>query len=164
MAKPTKYAVPICIVLSIIAVIGILIGLIFRSPLVIIIFLLPTVIYEIYRTEGKSTKASSWLLLLVLIAEIILIVFRINFNIAEYLGVTEKYIGGYLVPLGDIRVIGPAIMGVLSVVLFVRTYGVYTKWLAVIIFITSFALIYSIDPVAFNDLLKYGVEEGLNRV
>lgn len=164
MAKPTKYAVPICTVLSVIALIAIILGLIFKSALLIMIFLLPTVIYEVYRTEGKSTKASSGLLLLVLIAEIILVIFNINFNLADFLGDTEKYVGGYLVPLGDIKMLGPTIMAVLSVILFVRTRGVYTKWLAVVIFITSFAIIYALDPQAFQDLLKYGVEEGLDQV
>jgi hypothetical protein len=164
MAKPTKYATPICLVLSILAVMGIILGLVFASPFLIILFLLPTAAYEVYRTEGASTKASSIFLLVLLILEMILIVFRINFNLIEYLGDSEKYIGGYLVPLGDIKIVGPTIMAVLSVVLFVRTYGKYTKWLAVIIFITSFAIIYTIDPQAFQDLLKFGVEEGLNRV
>lgn len=164
MAKPTKYATPICIVLSVIALIGIVLGLVLSSPITVMILLLPTVIYEVYRTEGKSTKASSVLLLIVLIAELLLVIFRIDFNLAEFLGESEKYIGGYLVPLGDIKMIGPTIMAVLSVILFVRTRGVYTKWLAVTIFITSFASIYILDPQAFQDLLKYGVEEGLNQV
>ena len=164
MAKPTKYATPICIILSILALFGIIMGLIFKNALVIMILLLPTIVYEVYRTEGKSTKTSSILLLLVFIAEILLIIFKVNFNLAEYLDVDEKYIGGYLVPLGDIKIVGPAVMAVLSVVLFTRTWGVYTKWLAVVIFITSFAIIYSVDPQAFHDLLKFGVEEGLDRV
>jgi hypothetical protein len=164
MAKPTKYATPICIVMSILAIIGIATGLIFKSPLFIIFFLLPTVIYEVYRTEGRSTKTSSILLLLVLIGEVILIIFKISFNLAEFLGDSEKYVGGYLVPLGDLRIIAPTIMAVLSVILFMRTRGVYTKWLAVIIFITAFALVYTIDPQAFSDLIKYATEEGLRQV
>ena len=164
MAKPTKHATPICIVLSLVALFGILLGLIFKNVLVIMILLLPTIIYEVYRTEGKSTKASAILLLIVFIAEILLIVFKVNFNLAEYIGFDEKYIGGYLVPLGDIRIVGPAIMAVLSIVLFTRTWGVYTKWLAVVIFITSFAIVYTLDPQAFHDLLKYGVEEGFDRI
>jgi hypothetical protein len=164
MPKPTKYAVPICIALSILALVGIVYGLLKDSTLVIVIFLLPTVIYEVYRTEGESTKASSVILLLVLIAEILLIIFKVDFNLATYLGESEKYIGGYLVPLGDLKIVGPTIMAVLSVILFVRTYGVYTRWLAAIIFITSFAIIYSIDPNIFQDLLKYGVQEGMDRL
>lgn len=164
MAKPTKYATPICLVLSILAVMGIILGLVFTSPLLIILFLLPTAAYEVYRTEGVSTKISSVFLLVVLILEMILLVFNIRFNLIEFLGEAERYVGGYLVPLGDIKIVGPTIMAVLSVVLFVRTYGKYTKWLAVIIFITSFAIIYTIDPQAFQDLLKFGVKEGLDRV
>lgn len=164
MAKPTKKAPLICTIVMIAALIGIILGLIFKSPIVIILFLLPTVGYEVYRTEGKSTKTSSIILLVVLIAELLLIIFNINFNIAEYLGTTEKYVGGYLVPLGDIKIVGPTIITVLSVVLFVRTYGVYTRWLAAIIFVTSFAIIYSIDPQAFSDLLKYATEQGLQEI
>ena len=164
MAKPTKYAPYLCVAFSILAIIGILIGLIFKLPLVIIILLLPAAIYEVYRTEGASTKISSIILLITLVAEFVLIVFKINFNLATYLNRDSQYIAGYLVPLGDVKVLGPTLMAVLSVILFVRTYGVYTKWLAVVIFITSFALVYSIDPVAFNDLLKRGVDIILNRV
>ena len=42
----------------------------------------------------------------------------------------------------------------LSVILFVRTRGRYTKWLAIIIFITSFAVIYTINPESFKCLRK----------
>lgn len=163
MAKPTKNATLICTIVSIIALIGIIAGLLMDNTLIIIFLLLPTVIYEVYRTEGKSTKTSSIILLIVLIAEIILILFKVNINVAEFLGTTEKYIGGYLVPLGDIKVLAPTLMAVLSVILFTRTYGVYTKWLAVTIFITSFAIIYSVNPTIFSDLLKSAVQEGLNR-
>ncbi len=163
MAKPTKNATLICTIVSIIALIGIIAGLLMDNTLIIIFLLLPTVIYEVYRTEGKSTKTSSIILLIVLIAEIILILFKVNINVAEFLGTTEKYIGGYLVPLGDIKILAPTLMAILSVILFTRTYGVYTKWLAVTIFITSFAIIYSVNPTIFSDLLKSAVQEGLNR-
>jgi ABC-type transport system involved in cytochrome bd biosynthesis fused ATPase/permease subunit len=67
------------------------------------------------------------------------------------------------VPLGDLRIVGPAIVAVLAVILFTRTRGVYTKWLAVIIFVTCFAIIYLIDPVVFQELIRYGVQAGLSR-
>lgn len=164
MAKPTKHAPLICTICMILAIIGIVIGLLTLKPLIPIFFLLPTVIYEVYRTEGESTRASSIILLVVLIAEIILIIFKINFNLAEYLDATEKTIGGYLVPLGDIKIIGPTIMAILSVILFIRTYGPYTKWLAVIIFVTSFAIIYTIDPVVFQELFKYAIQQGVDSI
>ena len=53
-------------------------------------------------------------------------------------------------------------MAVLSIILFIRTYGAYTKWLAVIIFVTSFAIIYTIDPLIFKELLKYAVQQGVD--
>jgi len=164
VAKPTKYAPHLCTAFTILALIGIIIGLIFSNALVIVLFLLPATVYEVYRTEGPSTKASSALLLLVLLTEVVLIIFKISFNLAEFLGVGEKYVGGYLVPLGDIKVVGPTVMVVLSVVLFVRTRGIYTKWLAVVIFITAFAIVYAIDPNVFKDLLKFATEEGLERI
>jgi hypothetical protein len=164
MPKSYKYATPICLVLSLLALIGIIIGLVKSSPLIIIIFLLPTVIYEVYRTEGKSTKQASWLLLTVFVAEIVFIVAKINFNLARFLSMTEERIGGYLVPLGDIKVVAPTIMAVLAIILFIRTRGRYTRWLAVIIFISSFAIIYALDPAIFSDLLRYGIKEGLYQI
>ncbi|GAG77114.1 unnamed protein product, partial [marine sediment metagenome] len=73
-------------------------------------------------------------------------------------------VGGYNVPLGDIKAVGPAIMAILSIVLFIRTRGRYTKWLAVIIFITSFAILYALDPTIFSRLLRIGIDEGLKRI
>jgi len=164
MAKPFRYAGTICTILSVIALIGIFAGLLVRSPILTMIFLLPTILYEVYRTEGASTKTASIILLLVFIVELILIVFNIGFNLATFLEEEEKYIAGYTVPLGDIRVVGPAVMAVLSIILFVRAYGAYTKWLAVIIFVTCFAIVYTLDPTIFKQLIKYGVEYGLNRI
>ncbi len=164
MAKPTKYAVLISVACTILAIIGVAIGLLKGNPLVIIFFLLPTVVYEVYRTEGNSTKTSSVILLLILIGEIIVLLFNVNFNVAEFLDTTEKVVGGYIVPLGDIKIVGPSLMAVLSIILFVKTYGIYTRWLAVVIFIASFAIIYCIDPLIFKDLFKYAVKEGMNNI
>jgi hypothetical protein len=164
MAKPTKYAPHICTAVTILALIGIIIGLVAGAPLWIVVLLLPAAIYEAYRTEGASTKASSFILVAVLVLEIILILFNVNFNLAEFLGASQKYIGGYLVPLGDIKIVGPTLMAVLSVILFVRTRGIYTRWLAATIFVTSFAIVYAIDPGVFSDLLKYAVQEGFQRI
>lgn len=164
MPKPTKYAALICVILSILAIIGIIIGLLKLNPLIIVLFLLPTVIYEVYRTEGPSTRWASWLLLILLIAEIVFIVAKINFNLAEFLGESESTVAGYAVPLGDIKIVGPALMIVLAVILFVRTRGRYTRWLAVIIFITALAIIYTINPAGFKDVLRFGTQEALDQV
>jgi hypothetical protein len=163
MAKPTKYAPHLCTLFMVIALIGIILGFIFRQPLIPIILLMPTAIYEAYRTEGKSTKTAAIILVVVLFAEIVLVLFNIQFNVAEFLGSEREYIGGYWVPLGDLRIVGPTIIAVLSVILFTRTRGIYTKWLAVVIFVTSFVIIFLIDPGVFQDLFEYGLQEGLQR-
>jgi hypothetical protein len=164
MAKSYKHAALICTILTVLAALGIIIGLLTLKPIITILLLLPTVIYEVYRTEGKSTKWASWVLLVVFIIEVILIVTNISFNLAAFFGETEKYVGGYRVPLGDIKIVAPAIMAVLSIILFVRTRGKYTKWLAVIIIITCAAIVYTIDPANFSALLRTGIEEGLDRI
>jgi hypothetical protein len=164
MAKPTKYAPHICTVVTILALIGIVVGLLKDNTLIIVFLLLPATVYEVYRTEGKSTKTSSVIMLLLLIAEIFLVLFKVEFNLAEFLGTSEEYIGGYLVPLGQITVVGPTLMAILAIILFVRTAGKFTKWLAVTIFVTAFAIIYSVDPDIFTELLKYGVQEGMRKI
>ena len=89
---------------------------------------------------------------------------KINFNLAEFLGESRRMVVGYSVPLGDIKVVGPTIMIILSVILFVRTRGRYTKWLAIIIFITSFTIIYTISPENFTEFLKIGIKKALDQV
>jgi len=164
MAKPYQHATPICIVLSLLAFLGIIIGVLQPSPLIIIIFLFPTVIYEVYRTEGRSTKWASWGLLATFIAEIFLIVGKVDFDLTEFLGTSKGMIGGYRVPLGDIKVVGPVIMAVLSLILFTRTRGRYTKWLAIVILMASFAIVYSLDPTVFEGMMRLGIKEGLRQI
>jgi len=163
MAKPTKYAGLICAILTILVIIGAIVALTKNNPLVLALFLLPTIAYEVYRTEGKSTKWASWTLAAIFILEILLIVFKINFDLAGFLGKNETVVAGYNVPLGDIKIVGPMIIAILSVILFIRTRGVYTKWLAVVIILSSFCLIYIMNPAVFQTLLKFGVEQGLEK-
>jgi len=158
MAKPTKYATLICTIVSILALIGIVIGIWLSKPLIIVIFLLPAAAYEVYRTEGPSTVWASWVLIIVLILEIVLIAANVSYDLASFFGESEKVVAGYTVPLGDIKVVGPAIMAVLSIILFVRTHGRYTKWLAVVIFITCFAIVYSLNPEIFKDLISIAAD------
>ena len=164
MVKPYQHATKICAGLTFLAILGILWGLGAQNPLIIMLFLLPTVLYEVYRTEGESTKLASWILLFAFIAEGIFIITGLSFNLAKFLQTDQKMIAGFIVPLGDIKVVFPIVIGILSAILFKRTRGRYTKWLAVIIFISVFAIIYSIDPDIFTKLLRLGVQEGLNKV
>lgn len=165
MAKPTQNAPLYCTLLTIITIIAATAAYMTRNPLWIIIGLLPTVMYEAYRTEeGASTKSASILLLIILIAEIAIIVFKINFNLASFLGEENKYVGGYFLPLGDIKVFGPILTALLSVVLFFRTAGIYTKWLSVIICIGSLTAVYVIDSAFFQSVLKIIVNGLFERI
>lgn len=164
MAKPTKYATLICTIVSILALIGIVIGIWLSKPLIIVIFLIPAAAYEVYRTEGPSTVWASWILLIVLILEIVLIAANISFDLASFFGESEKVVAGYTVPLGDIKIAGPIVMAILSIILFVRTRGRYTKWLAVVIFITCFAIVYAINPEIFKNLLGLAVDKGIEGI
>ncbi|MCX5748889.1 MAG: hypothetical protein NTZ10_01400 [Candidatus Saganbacteria bacterium] len=164
MAKPVKYAPVICTICSIIAGLGVIIGLIKDNTIIIIMSLLPAIIYEAYRTEGKSTIWASWAMLGAVIAELICVYFNLKFDLARYLGSSSRYIAGYNVPLGDIQVIFPSLMAILAVILFVRTNGIYTRWLSVIIFTGSFAIVWTIDSAVFQQLFKFGMDQGLNRL
>lgn len=164
MAKPYKYATPICLALTALAIIGAVLAFLLWNPLPLLILLLPTVIYEVYRTQGESTKWASWLLLLVVVAEVVLVIANVELDVAAYLEEETAYVAGHEVPMGDLRVVAPAAMAVLAVILLIRTRGVYTKWLAVIIFLAAFAAVYTLDASYFGRLLRVGVEEGLDKI
>lgn len=159
MAKPYKYAALICLALTALAVIGAVAGFLIGSPLPLLILIIPTVAYEVYRTQGESTRWASWLLLVIVVAEVVLVVADVEFDVGGYLGEETHYVGGYEVPLGDVRVVAPAAVAVLAIILLLRTRGVYTKWLAVVIFLAAFAVVYALDASYFGRLLRVGVEE-----
>jgi len=162
MARPTKNAALICGILSVVAVIGIIIGLLAKSPIVVLIAMAPSVAYEVYRTEGETTRWASWALAGVLVLEFILIVFNISIDIGAFLGTTTQEVAGYQIPLGDLRIVGPAIIAVCAIILIVRTRGVYTRWLAVNIIVSALALTYVLDPTIAAELLRQGAQEGLD--
>lgn len=164
MAKAYKHAGLICAILTALAALGAVAGIITKHALYTVILLVPTIVYEVYRTEGESTKWASRILLVVFIVEIILVAANISFDLSSYLGVTEKWIAGYRVPLGDVKIVGPALMVVLSIILFVRTRGRYTKWLAVVIFFSSFTIVYVLNPSIFDGFVRIGIEEVLNLI
>lgn len=165
MPKPTKNAPLYCAILTIITVIMAIAAFYFHNPLWVIISLLPVVAYEVYRTEeGATTKYASILLLIVLVIEIILMVFRVNFDLATFFGEENKYVGGYNLPLGDIKIFDPILAAILSVVLFFRTAGVYTKWLSVIICLGSLTAVYIINPVFFQSILKIIINGLFDRI
>ena len=164
MAKPTKHASKICLAFSIIAALGIVLGLLIGSPMVILIALIPSVAYEVYRTEGPSTRWASWALAIVLVLQALFLTFNVSLDVASLLGYSSRYVAGYEVPLGDVKVVGPAVMAVLALILMTRTRGRYTKWLAVNILVTSFALIYVLDHTIFVRWIQLAVDVLAQRV
>ena len=156
--------VGLCLLFTAIALAGIIAGLALKNPLWIMLGLAPTAVYEIIRTAGVSTQLSSILLAVVLGAALILILFHVSFNLAKVLNMTHTAISWYSIVLGDIRVVGAALMSVLSVVLIIRTAGPYTKWLAVNIIVASFAVIYAIAPKDFNELLRLAIQQVMQRI
>lgn len=164
MAKEYEHATLICAIITVVALIGIIVGVYFKLPLVVLFLMFPAVIYEIYRTEGLSTKFASLGMLVILIAEAVLIIANININLANLAG-GKAEITRYRIPLGDVKVLGPVIIAVLSGILIRRTAGKYTIWLAVVILVSSIALLYAINPDILSQLFRGGiVEEGIRRI
>jgi hypothetical protein len=155
MEKTKLDPMTMCLIVTLVAVVGMIIGLLTLNPLWLLFLLLPTVGYEVYRTqEGATTKFSSIVLLILLVLEIILILFGINYNLAQFFGTSEKYVAGYYVPLGDVQVFGPILMGVLSAILVFRTYGKYTKWLSIVIAVSSLVAVFLISPNFLGQVFK----------
>ena len=94
------------------------------------------------------------MLLVILVLEIFLIIFNVNFDLAGFFEAKEKYIAGYTLPLGDIKIFGPLLRATLSTILIFRTRGKYTKWLSIIIAIGFLVTIYLINPYFFQEALK----------
>lgn len=148
----------VCSILTIWMIVGALLGMALHSVLCMTFFLLPVVAYEIYRTKGESTTFASWALLVVLVLEIIFIIFGISYDLGKYLDLEYTYVGGQYVPLGDIKILGPTLLAVLSLILLFRTAGPYTKWLSVIIIITALAMVQMMNPEIFKELLRAAVQ------
>jgi hypothetical protein len=158
MAKSKKNAGLICAIVSILAALGVALGIWKASPIAVVILMLPAVIYEVYRTEGFYTKAASVGMLVVLSVLIAMIAGKLSLNLAHFLaeyGITMAV---------DVRLTGPAIIAILAVILFRRTAGIYTRWLAVVIILASAGLFYVMDPTLFTFLLERGAAEGAKRI
>lgn len=148
----------ICSILTVWMLVGIILGLIMHSVLLMAFFLIPVAVYEAYRTKGESTTFASWALLIVLILEIILILFGVSYDIGKYLDLQSAYMGGQYVPLGDIKILGPTLLAVLSLILLFRTAGPYTKWLSIIIIVSALVMVQIMNPEIFKELLRSAVE------
>ena len=152
MARSTTHATPICLVLTGLAAVGILLGFVTDQVMYPIGFLVPAVAYEAYRTEGESTRWASWGLVALMLALVIVVVAGVDYDLRELLSRDVAYLGGERIPLGDVKVVFSAAMAALSVVLWTRTRGVYTRWLAAIIFVSAVAVVYLSAPAALGDI------------
>lgn len=144
----------ICGILTIITIATIILGFYLKNPYYIIIGIFPVAIYEAMRTEGFYTKAGSIIILLAVILEILALRGIIKFNLANFLNQETMYFSGYYITLGEISVIFPALAVIVSFVLLLRTYGIYTKWLSVLLILSSLSLLYLVNKEGLIDLIR----------
>lgn len=159
MAKPTRNAALICGILTVIAALGAAASIYWTQPLAVIIAALPAAAYELYRTEGFSTRLASAGVLAVLVAEIVLVVGKIEINIARFVA---KYTGS--MPVVDAKLAGPVVIALLAIMLVRRTAGIYTKWLAVVLLTAAVALFYTLDPALIAKFITPALQEGARHI
>jgi len=165
IAKKSPSPFNICLIVTGLMILGAFLGLGSKNPFWVLLFMLPATIYEVIRTEpGASTKFSSILLLGIILLEIILIVFNVNYDLAKFFEAEEKVVGGYTLPLGDIKVFGPLLTAILSTVLVFRTYGPYTRWLSIVIALGSLVAVFLINPLFFQQAVKLIVNSLFDRL
>lgn len=144
----------ICTILTLTTIVTIFLGFHYHNPFIIILGIFPVAIYEAIRTEGYYTKAGSIAIMLLVFLEIFAIRGLIKLNLAQFLGQQNAYFSGYWLPLGEITFIFPIIAVLISIVLFWRTYGIYTKWLAILLLASSICLLYLVNKEGLFELLR----------
>lgn len=144
----------ICLILTLITLATIIIGFYFKNPYYIILGIFPAAIYEAIRTEGYYTKAGSIIILAAVILEILVLKGLIRFNLASFFNQENIYFSGYLIKLGEISLIFPALAAIISVVLLIRTYGIYTKWLAILLLASSICLLYIVNREGLFEIIR----------
>lgn len=154
----SKTANTIAIIISIITIATIALGLWLKNPYYIMIGIIPAALYEACRTEGYYTKTASIGIVILVILEVLAIMGIVRFNLAEMLGMQDYYLAGYVVPLGDVASIFPIAAVVLSILLVRRTFGPYTKWLAILLIASSVVLLYVVNRSIIPDLLRQGAQ------
>lgn len=146
MAKSYLYAAIVCSAASVIALTGIIAGIMRGNALIPILCLLPAAVYEAYRTEGRFTRLASWGMLVILIAQAAMIIAKLNINLSVYAAKAGISLPDTLKALCNLNVIFPGVVAVCSVYLFKRTAGVYTKWLSVVILAASVVILFILVP------------------
>ncbi len=149
-----KTAATICYILTAIAIITLIIGILLKNPYWVIAGIVPAALYEAWRTEGYYTKIASVIIAALSVLEIFAILGTIKFNLAELAGQDYAYVAGESIPLGDIRFVFPIIAVILSIALVRRTYGKYTKWLSILLVASSIALLFLVNKNALGEILR----------
>lgn len=144
----------ICTICSLIALVFIFFSFRLNNPYLILIGYFPAVVYEAIRTEGTYTKAASAGMALLIILEALALRGILKFNLATFLDQETAYLQGYWLPLGDITTVFPLVTIVLAILLFYRTAGRFTKWLSIVILLSSIALLYQIDRTALINIIR----------
>ncbi len=154
MAKSTEHAALICLICTILTIAGVAAGWYWHKPLIAILALFPAAAYEAYRTEGVSTIWASWGMVVILVVEAVLIIGKININLAQF---AAKYIPG--LPAVDISLAGPVVMAYFAFILIKRTAGIYTKWLAAVILAGCIGLFFVLDPAIISKFKGMGLKD-----
>ncbi|MCX8125104.1 MAG: hypothetical protein N3F66_13215 [Spirochaetes bacterium] len=122
MAKEYQHAPIICGIITVIAIVGSIIGIWQSIPLVIAIGIIPAIIYEVYRTEGVFTKIASWLALIVTMVALYVIHKNVIIDIVPFI---KKFIS---ISVKTIRMpaglVAPVVLVIIAVYLFRRTAGI----------------------------------------
>lgn len=142
--------------LSVITGSGILLGLLRVSPLIIVICLLPALIYTANKEKSEWT---GWAMLSLMSVEIVVLLLKIKLDLAGFLSTSSLYVGGQIVPIGDIRVVLPAFTVVIALILFSRKPDINNKWLAGIIAAGALATVGVADPAIFKMLVGSGIQQ-----
>ncbi len=159
MAQSTKYATLICVIMTILLVVLSFIAYKINKPLLIPLIMIPIAAYEVYRTEGVSTKWASWGVLAGIIIEAILVVGGIKINISKIISLVYPLDANI-----DLSAAIPVLIALCAIMLVKKTAGIYTKWLAVLIIAGAAVLFYLIDPSMFGSILSSGVKEGIDKL
>jgi hypothetical protein len=144
-----------CMLVTVIAAGCVVAGFYMKNPLLMVLGLLPVALFEAYRTWGPFTKFASWLFLLTLIAESVLIVMKFNFDLVRFTGGVNRHFAGYNLQLTDIKAAIPLILALLSFILVLRTAGTYTKWLALVITAGCICIVLVLAPKQFPELVHW---------
>jgi len=151
-----KTPIIICTILTVWALLALIGGFLLKNPYVIIAGIIPAALYEAWRTEGIYTKAISTILAILAVIEIFVIMGILKLGAIS--GSTEAgeriYVSGYFLPLVDVKFLIPAGMIACGVALIYWTYGVYTKWLSIVLVVSSIGLLYLMNKEVLIEMIR----------